>query len=248
MLTTMQPASRATHIIPLLGNTDVAGRKTNRTEFRPIEALSSVNMLRETTTSTGPDSSQSDPIDKSPNTSAPDPPPQHPKEPLIVQSKSAPREIREPQLPGKEFFADFEGDISQMTDLAPASEIFLPSSCCTPGEIPRKSIECDGQRNASCDIQAGSPSTITRSVCAKLKELEESGWILGSGIKENAFIAREWTFVQNNMKLLELAKGENPCYIYPTSFKKKRQAARVLMAELRGADVSSGIAKDCLRG
>ena len=134
-----------------------------------------------------------------------------------------------------------------MAELAPDSDVPLLSSWCTPAETPRNSIQRDDQRNASCETQAGSPSTITRSVCAKLNELEESGEILGSGIKANAFSEREWSFVQNNMQLLELSKEENSGYIYPASFKKKRAALRVLMGELRGTDVSSGIAKNYLR-
>ena len=80
-----------------------------------------------------------------------------------------------------------------------------------------------------------------------MKELEESGEVLGPGIKEDAFSARVLAFVQNNMQLLELAKEDYPGYIYLASFNEERNLLRVLMGELRGIDIPSGVAKDYIR-
>ena len=49
------------------------------------------------------------------------------------------------------------------------------------------------------------------------------------------------------MQLLELAKEDYPGYIYLASFNEERNLLRVLMGELRGIDIPSGVAKDYIR-
>ena len=147
--------------------------------------------MRGETTSEGPDSSQSERICASPHTASRNPPRRRSSEPIVGKPQSSTAELCDRQRCDTSPLFDFEGGVSQMAELAPADEICLLSSWCAQGVAPRKSIDKAGHRNASCDTLRLSPSTITQSVCAKLKELQESCDILGPSLREDCFSARE---------------------------------------------------------
>ena len=141
---------------------------------------------------------------------------------------------------------DFEGGVSQIAPINSTSEIRYLSPWCAPAATLRSSVDQLAELE-EYDTQPKSPTTIARAVSTTLRELEGSSDILGSGIKGGVFSQTEWEFVQNNMKLLGLTRGENSGYIYPNSFKNKRQAMRILMEHLRGTDSSAPLPRGTLR-
>ena len=226
-------------------------REERATEGHPSCAVKdtplSEEVLIQATTYTGPESEESAPRRQTLSASGDSKPALSPIPDVLVRDSPIRRASCAPPWGGNSLCADRQWGVSQITAFTPTAEIRYLSSWCAPAANLRGSVDRERGRDAY-DKQPRSPTTISRLVSTSLKDLEASGDILRSGIKEDSFSPTEWEFVQNNMHLLGLSREENSGYIYPNSFKSKRKALRVLMGDLRGADVAAPTPRGSIRG
>ena len=225
-------------------------REEHAMEGQPACALKdtpvSEDAILQATTSTGPESEASAPLQQTLSALGGSKPPLSPISHVAVRDSPTQRASYEPPWGGNSFCAGREWGVSQTTAFTSTAEIRYLSSWCTPAAKVRGSVGYT-RGGESNDKHPRSPTTIARSVSETLKDLTERGDILWSGIKEESFSQTEWEFVQNNMQMLSLSREENSGFIYPNIFSNKRKALRVLMEDLRGTYVAAPIQRGSIQ-